>query len=169
MNTGAMDEFKSLNEIPYPAKEPVKPVQRRPVYNPHTIEKGTTTEWKPIDLNAAKMVMAAADAGSLNHGDALTLLTMLGDLDDAFVQAQLYRPVNPYMPPYLFLPPTAPLRSDPRFMQVAAKLGLVDYWRSTGQWPDFCSEPGLPYDCRSEAAKIAALRPISKPMIGASP
>ncbi|HWY64645.1 MAG TPA: winged helix-turn-helix domain-containing protein [Rhizomicrobium sp.] len=120
-------------------------------------------------VDAVKMVMAAADAGSLNHGDALTLLTMLGDLDDAFAQAQLYRPVNPYMPPYLFLPPTAPLRSDPRFMEVAAKLGLVAYWRATGHWPDFCSEPGLPYDCRSEAAKIAAMSPPPTPMIGAGP
>jgi TolB-like protein len=120
-------------------------------------------------VDAVKTVMAAADAGSLNHGDALTLLTMLGDPDDAFAQAQLYRPVNPYMPPYLFLPPTAPLRSDPRFMQLAAKLGLVAYWRATGHWPDFCSEPSLPYDCRGEAAKVAALRPPSKPMIAAGP
>jgi hypothetical protein len=54
-----MDELKSFAEIPYPPKEPVKPVQRRPVYNPHTIEKGTTTQWEPIDLNAAKMLMAS--------------------------------------------------------------------------------------------------------------
>jgi TolB-like protein len=120
-------------------------------------------------VDAVKTVMAAADVGSLNHGDALTLLTMLGDLDDAFAQAQLYTPVNPYTPPYLFLPPTAPLRSDPRFMQVAAKFGLVAYWRATGRWPDFCSDPGLPYDCRTEAAKVAALRPPSKPMIAAGP
>src|SRR5258706_3055166 len=106
--------------------------------------------------DAVRTVMAAADAGSLNHGEALTLLTMLGDLDDAFAQAQLYRPVNPYMPPYLFLPPTAPLRSDPRFMQVAAKLGLVAYWRATGHWPDFCSEPGIAYDCHDEATKVVA-------------
>jgi DNA-binding winged helix-turn-helix (wHTH) protein/TolB-like protein len=120
-------------------------------------------------VDAVKTVMAAADAGSLNHGEALTLLTMLGDLDDAFAQAQVYRPVNPYMPPYLFLPPTAPLRSDPRFMQVAAKLGLLAYWRATGHWPDFCSEPGLSYDCRREAVKIAALHLPSKLMIGDGP
>jgi DNA-binding winged helix-turn-helix (wHTH) protein/TolB-like protein len=120
-------------------------------------------------VDAVKMVMAAADAGSLDHGEALTLLTMLGDLDDAFAQAQLYRPMNPYMPPYLFLPPTAPLRSDPRFMQVAAKLGFVAYWRATGRWPDFCSEPGLPYDCRREAVKIAALHTPSRTMIGTGP
>ena len=132
------------------------------------LKASTSKDAAATRVDAVKTVMAAADAGSLNHGDALTILTMLGDLDDAFAQAQLYRPVNPYMPPYLFLPPTAPLRSDPRFMQVAAKLGLVAYWRATGHWPDFCSEPCLPYDCRREAVKIAASRPILG-SIGASP
>jgi hypothetical protein len=56
---------------------------------------------------------------------------------------------------------TASLRRDPRFMQLAARLGMVDYWHSSGHWPDFCSEPGLPYDCRREAANVAASRPIS--------
>ena len=106
---------------------------------------------------AVKAVIEAANTGSLGRGPALMLLAMLGDLDDAFAQAQLYEPLNPYEPPYLFLPTTAAMRSDPRFMPLARKLGLVDYWRATGQWPDFCSEPGLPYDCHVEAAKVAGL------------
>jgi hypothetical protein len=40
-------------------------------------------------------------------------------------------------------------------MPLMKKLGLVDYWRTSGHWPDFCSEPGLPYDCKVEAAKFA--------------
>ena len=105
---------------------------------------------------AVKAVMEAASAGSLGRGPALMLLAMLGDLDDAFAQAQLYEPFDPSAPPYLFLPTTAAMRSDPRFMPLARKLGLVDYWRATGHWPDFCADPGLPYDCRDEAAKVAA-------------
>ena len=34
------------------------------------------------------------------------------------------------------------------------RIGLVDYWRTTGKWPDFCSDPSLPYDCKAEAAKL---------------
>ena len=53
----------------------------------------------------------------------------------------------------LFRPDFAAVRADPRFMQVAARLGLVRYWRETGYWPDFCSGEQLRYDCKAEAAK----------------
>jgi tetratricopeptide (TPR) repeat protein len=105
---------------------------------------------------AARTVITAADAGSLNRGHALTLLAMLGDLDGAFAQAQLYDPDDPYSPPYLFLPPTAPMRFDPRFMALARRLGFLDYWRSAGRWPEFCRTPGLPYDCRVQGKRAGA-------------
>ena len=119
-------------------------------------------------IAAIKQVKEASDAGSLNRGHALTLLSMLGDLDGAFAQAELYQPISSYSPPFLFLSSTAAMRSDPRFMRLARKFGFVAYWRATGYWPDFCSEPGLPYDCRSEAAKVAASSVILG-SIGASP
>lgn len=53
----------------------------------------------------------------------------------------------------LFRPEFASIRADPRFMQVAARLGLVRYWSKSGQWPDFCTSERLPYDCKAEAAK----------------
>ena len=56
----------------------------------------------------------------------------------------------------LFRPAFRNFQKDPRFMQLAARSGLIVYWRETGQWPDFCFDPDLPYDCKVEAAKIAA-------------
>jgi len=53
----------------------------------------------------------------------------------------------------LFRPDFATVRADPRFMEVAARLGLVRYWRETGYWPDFCSKEQLRYDCKAEAGK----------------
>ncbi len=118
--------------------------------------KATASHDATAKTDAIKKVNDAANTGSLSHGEALTLLALLGDLDSAFAQAQLYEPADPSAPPYLFLPMTAALRSDSRFIPLARKLGLVAYWRATGKWPDFCNEPGLPYDCRGEATKVVA-------------
>jgi hypothetical protein len=51
------------------------------------------------------------------------------------------------------------MRRDPRFMPLAAKVGLVANWENTGKWPDFCDEPGLPYDCRAAAKALASPAP----------
>jgi DNA-binding winged helix-turn-helix (wHTH) protein/tetratricopeptide (TPR) repeat protein len=56
----------------------------------------------------------------------------------------------------LFRPALADVRRDLRFMQVAKRIGLIDYWQKSGRWPDFCLDPGLPYDCRQEAARLAS-------------
>lgn len=53
----------------------------------------------------------------------------------------------------LFRPTFRKFRQDPRFMIIAARDGLVQYWRTSGRWPDFCFEPDLPYDCKKEAAR----------------
>ena len=58
----------------------------------------------------------------------------------------------------LFRPTMRALRSDPRFMRVAAHLGLLAHWRNSGKWPDFCFEPDLGYDCQTEAAKLGPAR-----------
>ena len=53
----------------------------------------------------------------------------------------------------LFRPHMHSLMADPRFIDLAAKLGLLAYWRQSGVWPDFCGDPELPYDCKKEATK----------------
>lgn len=53
----------------------------------------------------------------------------------------------------------APLRADPRFMAFARRQGLVALWQRTNHWPDFCREPGLPYDCKRVAASISTPLP----------
>ena len=87
-------------------------------------------------------------------------LALLDDLDDAFGQAERYArsPDRDPEATFFFLPETAAMLRDPRFIPLAAQFGLVDYWRATGQWPDFCHDPTLPYDCKAEAARIAPRR-----------
>jgi TIR domain len=53
----------------------------------------------------------------------------------------------------LFRPHMRKLYSDPRFIDLASRLGLLNYWRESKIWPDFCRESTLPYDCQKEAAK----------------
>jgi hypothetical protein len=45
------------------------------------------------------------------------------------------------------------LRRDPRFTKLCARLGLVDYWRTSGHWPDCVEE--VPYDFKAECEKAA--------------
>jgi TolB-like protein len=96
---------------------------------------------------------------------AINGLAFLGLVDDAFAVARRYQPVTPDGaddPAFLFGPEMAALRRDPRFMLLANKFGLPQYWRDTGKWPDFCADPGLPYNCQTEAAK-------QKPVLGLIP
>jgi hypothetical protein len=44
------------------------------------------------------------------------------------------------------------LRNDPRFTRLCARLGLVEFWMSTGKWPDCADE--VSYDFRAECAKM---------------
>ena len=52
-----------------------------------------------------------------------------------------------------FRPHMRPMLADPRFMDVAHRTGLLTAWRKSGDWPDFCDDPKLPYDCQREATK----------------
>ncbi|HEY5085153.1 MAG TPA: hypothetical protein VII48_11550, partial [Rhizomicrobium sp.] len=92
-------------------------------------------------------------------GDAIGMLAILGDKDTAFAQAKAYLKRDSYADSsFLFWPNLSEFRRDPRFMPLAVQVGLVDYWRVSGKWPDFCSDPGLPYNCRAEADRLRAVR-----------
>ncbi len=90
----------------------------------------------------------------------LSALTVLGRQDAAFGIAGLLfpeirpqagedpdarwlaAPASAWEPSVLYMPWMAPMRADPRIVPLFEHLGLLDYWRTTGEWPDFCdSEP----------------------------
>ena len=110
----------------------------------------------PAAIDAARRTLIDyAKAGPPQLTAAVYDLSALGLVDDAFALTSA-TPIQASDASYLFVPQTAPLRRDRRFIGLAAKLGLVDYWRSTGKWPDFCLDPSPPYDCKAEAAKLAS-------------
>ena len=55
-----------------------------------------------------------------------------------------------------FAPSPTKFWHNPQSLAFAQRVGLISYWRSSGKWPDFCFDPDLAYDCRKEAAKLAA-------------
>lgn len=88
-----------------------------------------------------------------NRNQYLLALGLFGKVDAIYKVLADPKFESSVDPNILFRPEFAPVRADPRFMQVAAKLRLVRYWRDSGQWPDFCTRERLPYDCKTESAK----------------
>jgi TolB-like protein len=62
--------------------------------------------------------------------------------------------LNAYRPLMLFAVAFAPLRADPRFVTLCARLGLLDYWLTLGVWPD-CADQ-TPYDFRAACIEARA-------------
>lgn len=91
---------------------------------------------------------------AMSPGDMIGLVAMLGDRDTAFAQAKAYLARGSYADSsFLFWPTLADFRRDPQFFELVSQVGLVDYWRASGNWADFCADPGLPYDCRTGVRK----------------
>jgi hypothetical protein len=112
---------------------------------------------KPADVAKARSLALSAPGGPDNSTkNAIQELSALGLVDDAFSLSQRYTPgaaLTGADSAFLFYPLTAPMRRDPRFMQLAARIKLVDYWRTSGKWPDFCADPKLPYTCQAQATR----------------
>ena len=86
----------------------------------------------------------------------------LGLVDEAYRAAQTARlgPVgtgddimgpDAYRPHLMFHAGMPELRNDPRFVQLCARLGLVEFWLASGKWPDCTDE--VPYDFKAECTK----------------
>lgn len=58
-------------------------------------------------------------------------------------------------PWFLFAPVTRNVRQDPGFVPLAARMGLIKYWRETGKRPDFCTDRARASECSPQL--LAAL------------
>jgi TolB-like protein len=74
------------------------------------------------------------------------VLASLGDLDGAFdLLAKADSRINDQTLSYLFWSSSAALRTDPRFLPLVEKLGLMAYWQKTGTQPDVCASEKTPF------------------------
>jgi tetratricopeptide (TPR) repeat protein len=103
-------------------------------------------------------IEVACDSGF--HAAAEQIYAYFGHVDAAFrrLEANIadYSDAGPFAGPNLlstlFSSQMRSVRADPRFMQFVARLGLVEYWTTTKQWPDFCAIEVLQYDCETWSA-----------------
>jgi hypothetical protein len=110
----------------------------------------------PADIDRALGQMRnLVQRGALDPNYLFKALVAFGRLDEAFAMASRWSNLGGASAGSLFDPSVAAVRRDARFWPLAARLGLIRYWRTRGVWPDFCSEPGLPYDCATEAARAS--------------
>jgi adenylate cyclase len=79
-------------------------------------------------------------------------LSLAGEVDAAYEIVEPAFRQGHTLP--VFMAPWANLRRDRRFMTLVRRTGLIQYWRETGRWPDFCAERNLPYNCEAEAARV---------------
>lgn len=113
--------------------------------------------------NAADALAGCTRQDPAHTAVRIRMLASLGDLEAAYALAQRlpdrsWREVGAH----LFMPEMKSFRHDARFWPLAARLGLVEIYLQTGEWPDFCSDPDLPYACQAQAtAAVAAAGPAS--------
>lgn len=115
---------------------------------------------RPADVErAAGAVLDLLDRGPTHAINAILILAGLGEIDRAFDVASAYllergplTAVLRWRPGQvsandqrrrktnmLFMPVTAPMRSDRRFLTLAEDIGLARYWEQAGVVPDFRS------------------------------
>lgn len=141
----------------------VDDIEGRPVLSPAIFEllrlsmqaldgRDTATVARAVAAN-----LQAATATQTGAVNAIMILSALGALDAAFTAARGYllrqgpatgrlrQAAGQYLindqqyrkTMMLFVPVTAPLRADPRFLPMCAAMGMTAYWRAAGVRPDF--------------------------------
>jgi TolB-like protein len=98
-----------------------------------------------ISRSARDRQRASAIAAKLPVDNSLLQLLIelsaaIGDLDSAYRFASEFKPGYPMTgrTSFMFTPLSAPMRNDPRIFTLAKQYGLLNFWRKTGRWPDFC-------------------------------
>jgi len=111
-----------------------------------------------IDPSPAKIERAVSQARDVSRRWYLHYIETLGQFrrkEELIKSLSQYDPGKNLGPAHVFQPRYGFLQDDVRFMEIMNRWGSqLDYWIKSGNWPDFCSRPGLPYDCKVVAAKL---------------
>jgi len=101
-------------------------------------------------------LVLAAHGGALDEAHTIAAQARFGPAGDDRDQMGS----NAYRTTRLFSSIDPEFRRDPRFVNLCARLGLVDYWLTTQHWPDCVDEVAPYYDFKAECEKVAAGPPL---------
>lgn len=110
-----------------------------------------------LDARVHGVRLSKAEIDAACSGEGANVYAYFGYVDDAL---RAWESADAYSRQYLFLPHNRLMRADPRSIELAARFGLVDYWLDTDQWPDFCKEEKLSYDCKKQRLQHARMHRI---------
>jgi len=85
---------------------------------------------------ARQALSQAVDNATVTSSMALMQYTLLGQSDEIYEMANGQVEDHTLVHLWLLLPECAAVREDPRFLQLMARMGIVDHWRKNG-WPAF--------------------------------
>jgi TolB-like protein/Tfp pilus assembly protein PilF len=84
--------------------------------------------------DAVQALERARASGAVAPNTLLLFYVLLGLADEAYAIAESKVADHSLTHLWLFLPEAAALRADPRFLDLARRMGLVEYWQRNG-WP----------------------------------
>jgi TolB-like protein len=107
------------------------------------------------DRDAARSILRGQlESPSFQNGNIVTAIAGIAVvLDDSDLAMKALRRAHIDLEadwtPGIWAPVFMPLRADSRFKALLRDLGLVDYWRSSGKWGDFCKPVGTDdFECQ---------------------
>jgi TolB-like protein len=109
------------------------------------------------DASIASDLIEAADEGLIFHFYAAQLLAAAGYHEQAFELVRERLAAGDTLirqSGILARPAFEEARQGPGVMAWFGVTEQLDYWLETDSWPDFCSDPELPYDCKQEAKRV---------------
>jgi hypothetical protein len=114
----------------------------------------------PRDIQLAIQEARAAYRRSNGAWGHLVQTLSIFDREDELLDLLMHVPLAEaiWVTDLTFRPAARELWRKPEALRYAERVGLLQYWQSSGNWPDFCYESGLPYDCKKEAAKLSPVR-----------
>jgi tetratricopeptide (TPR) repeat protein len=89
-----------------------------------------------------KMSEDPANQESFRMGVIAYLASAIGDTDLALTAMRHSVDSGSKWPTILWASSTPAMRTDPRFKQILRDVGLIDFFRASGKWNDFCQPVG---------------------------